>query len=776
MSKFTPVLGALVCAGAMVTGAPAQVLEEVVVTAQKREQALSDVGISVTAFTGEQMRELGFSDTTQFDEQVPGLMVTDYGGGVTTVFNIRGSQQLDFADQQEPPVAVYVDGAYNSYLAGVGFNFFDLERIEVLRGPQGTLFGRNATGGLVHIISAKPTRELEGYIDLEGGEYGHFRTEAAISGPLTESLSGRVSVFHEQNDGYVENRGPLADSQQTDNISGRVQLLFEPNEDLSVRLSARFSQDDIPGQIYDSQAAIADVGGIPGLPGDGFIFDEPSDAQLFAFCGALAGINGIPNAPVAGGNSCFGTTEDEDPFSVENDTEGFYRRSHGGITLTTDWSTGIGDLTYIMDWQDFEKDYLEDTDSTPLQLFDFFQDMTSNQWSHELRLANETQRSRWVIGAYWLNIDSSFRVGVDGQGSGDPTSPDFLGSLGVTLDNRYSLNTTTYAFFGQLEWDFMPWLTGIVGFRWTEDEKDMQINPICSANPVIGLPPGLSNLNCQLLFGPPGPGTFVQGPGLPKTTREEGDWSGHIELDWRPREGWLVYGKIARGHKAGGFNGGGTLFFTPAQATYDSELPISYEVGFKGDFFDGKARLNAAGYYIDYKDFQTFTQTGASLLLFNVDAEVLGAELELTTNPWEGWEFLFGLSLIDGEQEDLDGPGGPQDRPMPGAPDVSFNAIGRYEFPALGGMMALQMDMQYVDERLLNGIDHPALFDGDYTVANATVGWTSADQHWNLKLWVKNFTDEVYVPTVFDLATVSGSVIRVQPPPRWFGGTVSYRF
>ena len=139
------------------TNLNAQVLEEVIVTAQKREQNLSDVGISVTAFTGEQMKALGISSTQDIDNQTPGLIVTDFGGGTTTAFTMRGAGQLDFNDQQEGPVAVYIDGAYNSYLAGVGFNFYDLERIEVLRGSQGTLFGRNATAGLVHIISAKPT-------------------------------------------------------------------------------------------------------------------------------------------------------------------------------------------------------------------------------------------------------------------------------------------------------------------------------------------------------------------------------------------------------------------------------------------------------------------------------------------------------------------------------------------------------------------------------------------------------------------------------------------
>ena len=168
------------------------VLEEITVTAQKREQDISDVGISITAYSGQQLRELGITSTLQLDDMVPGLMVTDFGSGTTTQFTIRGSAQLDFADHQEPPVAVYSDGVYNSYMGGVAFSFFDIDRIEVLRGPQGTLFGRNATGGLVHVISNKPTREKEGFLELTGGEFGQIRAEGAVSGPLGDSLSGRL--------------------------------------------------------------------------------------------------------------------------------------------------------------------------------------------------------------------------------------------------------------------------------------------------------------------------------------------------------------------------------------------------------------------------------------------------------------------------------------------------------------------------------------------------------------------------------------------------------
>lgn len=757
-------------------------LEEVTVTAQKREQDLQDVAISITAFSGEQLRQLGFTSTTSFDEQVPGLMVTDYGGGVTTIFNIRGSQQLDFADQQEPPVAVYVDGSYNSYLAGVGFNFYDLDRIEVLRGPQGTLFGRNATGGVVHLVSNRPSQELDGYIEAGGGEYGKYVVEAAIGGGLTETVSGRISMYRERTDGYTENTLPgMDDHNQVDNWSTRGQLLFEPNDDLSILINGRYSTDDITGGIYHINRSLTDIPnsatGIPiaGLPGDGGIL-EGTVAQHQAFCADAPNTLGVLSfAPTPPQTNCFGYLDDGDPYTVQADEQGFYNRDHYGFTGTITWNTGIGEVTSITDWQDFKKRYLEDTDSSPLELFDFFQDMDSNQISQELRLRGETERTRWTVGAYYLNIDSDYRTGVDGAGTqtngGAPTDQDFLGAIGISLENVYSLETTTWALFGQFEYDINDQFTVIAGIRYTEDDKDLIFEPRCGfLSDLADISPACS----APVFGP-----IVQGIGL-DTSRAEEDWSGHVEIDYRPNEDWLTYAKITRGHKAGGFNAAATAFFLPSEAPYDSELPISYEIGAKGTFWDGRARFNASVFYIDYEDFQTFTQVGLSLFLSNVDAEVYGSEIELAFNPAEGWDVLFGVSILDANQQDIAGPGGVRDRPMPNSPDLSLNGLVRYEFPVgvdmLKGNMALQVDGQYVDGRSLNGIDHPSLSDGDYTIFNASVGWASEDAKWEAKLYVKNLTDEYYIPTVFDLSGITGSNIEQAPPPRWFGGSLRYNF
>ena len=735
----------------------AAVLEEITVTAQKREQDLSDVGISVTAFSGNQLKELGMTSTQQLDDMVPGLMVTDYGSGTSTQFTIRGSAQLDFADHQEPPVAVYSDGVYNSYMAGVGFSFYDVERIEVLRGPQGTLFGRNATGGLVHLITNKPTRENEGYLELTGGEFEQFRSEGAVSGPLGEALSGRLSFAYENNGGYQENR--IGDDlNDINNKSVRAQLIFEPDDDLSIHISANWSSDDTNAQGYSVRSGLSDIGGIPGLPGDG-LTKQGTTAQQDAFCAGFFG-PGFPIVP--GATDCFGFTEpDSDDNSVAVNEVGFFERDHYGISSTIEWNLDNGiKIVSITNWQDFEKGYLEDVDGTPAPLFSFNQNVDSNQISQELQVHGETDSLKWVAGAYYLNIDSEYRAVTD-----------VFNCCLVSFDNDIELETESYAFFFQAEYSLTNQISFIGGLRWTEDEKDISATPLCTnAGPgaVFGLPAD----PCPFFFG----GTAQVGPPLMRS-RSEGEWSGVFELDWRPNDDWLLYAKYSRGNKAGGFNAGATFLFDASTVfDFDGEVLTSYEGGFKGSFFDGKARINASVFHYDYEDFQSFSAQGINLIVFNTDAKNTGAEIELITNPFEGWEFLFGLSLQDAKQKDVTFAGVTRDRPMPNAPDVTFNGLGRYEWSMLNGAMAAQIDFNYVDSRVLNGIDHPGLFGESYIVANARLGYTTSDGKWEASLWIKNFTDTDYVPTSFDVSTFTGVIIDAPAAPRWFGGTVRYNW
>src|ERR1700733_6179869 len=232
-------LSVALCAHAQTTTDESAVkLDEIVVTAQRREQSLQSVGISVTALDAQTLTQMNFKDLTEVASQVPGLQFNQYGSTVT-IYNIRGVSQNDFTDHQEAPVAVYSDDAYIAATGALSGSLFDLQRVEVLRGPQGTLFGRNATGGLIQYISQKPTDTPEGYLELTGGNFGTINSEGAISGPLTDMLSARLSFATSDHDGYITNRvGPDINNQKQYAARLQFRLKLADNDEIRVKLHA----------------------------------------------------------------------------------------------------------------------------------------------------------------------------------------------------------------------------------------------------------------------------------------------------------------------------------------------------------------------------------------------------------------------------------------------------------------------------------------------------------------------------------------------------------
>jgi iron complex outermembrane receptor protein len=316
--------------------------------------------------------------------------------------------------------------------------------------------------------------------------------------------------------------------------------------------------------------------------------------------------------------------------------------------------------------------------------------------------------------------------------------------------------------FAQTDWSLTDRWGLIAGLRWTDDDKDMVLATSC-----VEAIPDL----CSLAFG-----GLVQVDGLPPVSRSEGDWSGTLRLEFEPNQDWLWYAGVTRGQKAGGFNAGAVTFFTPEEVEFDGEVLTSYEAGIKATLLGGTTRVSANVFHYDYDDFQAFYQLGASLVVFNADAEVNGGEIELVTQPWDGWEFLFGVSLLDATEKDLEFGGVTKDRPMPNAPDVSFNGLGRYEWSMFGGKMSAQVDFTYVGDRSLNAIDHPALQADAYTVTNARLGYATSDRRWEGAVFVNNLADEDYFHTIFDISTLTGSLQRIPGAPRWFGAELRYNW
>lgn len=410
--------------GSLEAHAQSVFMDEIVITAQKKEQNLQDVGVAVTAYTGDQLRALGFTDSIDLIAQTPGLEASGFGGGAITSFIIRGIGQNDFTPNQEAPVALYIDGAYQSSNITNLFSLFDLERVEVLRGPQGTLYGRNATGGLVHYITAKPSQDsFGGYLDATVGAQGRVKVEGAVGGALSDTVSGRVAFNMQRDNGLLENDANKNTMRQK-NFAGRAQLLFEPTADFSVLLKAQYGEEN-------------------GAPG-GYSSELPAGSATDFF-----------------GN--VGDAADGDPYTISNDFESFARTNVLDLSANVTAAIGNGvELTSITNFQDITGNYGEDTDASPVSAYNYVQDVKLKQISQELRFAFEGDKHNTVIGVYFLNIDGDFLV----QQSGDV----FFGA--AVFDIVAVQKTQTFAIFGQTEYDLSDDLVLTIGARYNYDKKD----------------------------------------------------------------------------------------------------------------------------------------------------------------------------------------------------------------------------------------------------------------------------------------------------------------
>ncbi|MEM1142918.1 MAG: TonB-dependent receptor [Pseudomonadota bacterium] len=710
--------------------AQGSVLEEVIVTAQKREQNLQDVGVSVTAFSGESLRDLGYTSSADIAAMTPGLNIGESGAvPLQLSVNIRGVSQNDFGDQNEAPVAIYVDEAYVSWLGALGFSIFDLDRVETLRGPQGTLFGRNATGGLVHYVSRRPTSETEGYVQAEVSENDSYRVEGAVGGSLTHALRGRLSIaYQERGDFQTNNFGP--DLGELERTAVRGQLSFDITDSAELLLKAEYTEDDGDGVAWDHRAAIADTP----LGTGRFIADSENAWGTCPGCDAYG----------------FRGTDNDDPWDVDNNDPSFIEREINNyaahLTVELDRIT----FTSITDYRDVERTYNDDADGSALPVGSFAQNMDGEQFSQEFRLNGKGDRSRWVAGLYYLDISgdyfSDFKV--------DPTLLELPPGLPASLFiQNNSLDTTSAAVFGQLDYDLSDTLVLTAGLRWTIDDKEYEYES-------TGLAAG---------------GLVVD------SDRGEDDYTYKLQLDWTPGDDLLLYAGVTRGYKAGGFSAPLDGLLTPDQVEYDAEILLSYEVGFKKTLESGLARINGSAFYYDYDDYQGFQFNGLTQQVINLDATIYGGELEVYATPADGLDVLLGLSVLDAEAKDIVMPiggGVTADRDLPQSPEFSANLMVRKAWELSFGSLALQADVNYQSDYNLNIVNHETTEVDSFTIANVRASVSGESARWTLAVFVNNVTDEDWVNGVFDLsaAETGGATIRAYNQPRWVGASLLYQF
>ncbi len=575
-------------------------LDEVVVTAQKREQRVQDVGLSITAFGAKQIHDLGIDTTEDLGKYAPGLSIVDgYGGApIVTTVTIRGVNQQDFSQQSEPPNSVYVDGAYVSFAGGVGASMFDVDRVEILRGPQGTLYGRNATGGLINIISRKPTDQFDAYAGVTLGSYNQRKLDAAIGGPLSDSIDARLAVQTNKFDGWWKNLQTNTGEYGMDNSSVRAQLLFKVTDDLQVLLNVHGTRDKpVAAGAYTWRASHI-VNGHE-------VWLGPN--EINTSCPAITGLTGLP------GSDCLDYIEPStDPRSGHSDFVGYFERTVEGATATVTWASHGLSFTSITDYYRNKSSYGEDSDATPILFGNSTQWQNVHQFSQEFRMAQSEGRFRWTAGLYYLDISGDYNQA-------------FLSPIWYGLDNiqaTYFQTTKSASAFAQVEYDLAPTWTIIAGARYVHDQKATGAELDCAGG------------GCGPFFGI---GAVTTYPDVSRTDPEH--FAGKLQLEWRPIHDVLAYAGINRGLKGGGFNVAPFLLASAGITQYEPEKLTDYEGGVKSTLLGGRAVLNAAAFYYDYKNYQAFQNVFFTQRIFNADATFHGVELDGMLNLGDGWRF-----------------------------------------------------------------------------------------------------------------------------------------
>ncbi|MEQ8559159.1 MAG: TonB-dependent receptor [Henriciella sp.] len=707
-------------------------LGTVVITAQKREQSLQDVGISVTAYSGEQLDDANLSDSNDLARLVPGLNIgLPTGAGNQPAIFLRGIGLNDFATNNLGPIGVYVDDLFISSPGAQVMQVFDLERVEVLKGPQGTLYGRNTTGGAIKFITARPTETLETGLTAQFAEFGTTKLEGYLSGPLSKAIRGRVAFQKNDSDGYINNAFDGSDAAGTDNLSFRALADVDFASDISGEFGLYGSVVDQPGPRYRSQGVLS-----------------PLDATTPCGTGAILA-NECVNAVGFRNPDGFYTVDQNTPASLEAD--------NFAAQAKLIWNIGEVSITSITGYQSLDKTFLEDSDSSPANILTVQYGVESEDISQEIQIAGGSDRLNWILGGFYssssldqdqrLDLYKEFRPlieSVDPQAYPGGFDPDGA-AIGVPALDYRTVNkqdTTIYAAFGQLDYQFAEKWRGTVGLRHTTEDRDFtQEASLVEA----------------------GLGVFPLFEFADQQTDEEISWK--LGLDYLPYENGLIYASVANGFKGGGYNGG-FLFDASEQKPYDPETVTAYELGLKTDLADGIARLNAAVFYNDYSDMQIFTVvSGGGPVAFQVldnaaNAVTQGAEVEVTALPARGLNVSLGLAYLDTELKDYRSDSGLDlsGNSLVQAPEWSANGMLRYERPVSANLLSsVQIDFSYQDKVYFTSDNSEPLSQDAYWLWNAQVGVESQSGRWHAAVFARNLGGEEYYSHGFNLADTIGA-------------------
>ena len=702
-------------------GTDGGMIGDIVVTAQKRAENVQDIPLAITAIQGDTLQQRQVTAVDQLTTIAPSVNFGTYGGAARIA--IRGIG-FDIPDPgSEGRVAYHLDGVYISRPAAQLGTFFDVDRVEVLRGPQGTLYGRNATGGSINVISRAPTDDLSGYMNLTVGNYGRVATEGAISGSLADDVTARLAVMSNNRGGYGKNEYTGNDIDDANQRGARASLRIKPADNLTIDLSADF-------------------------------YRENDHAYGIHYFGQYS-----PDIPLRG--AVLGGTTSSKLRNIRSDFDPTNRRELYGFAGTLTWDLGPATLKSISAYRHSEFRDVTDIDMTerPLSQFIFFE--RARQYSQELQLSGSFGNSNWLIGGYYFDekILGSAQAARNLLVNG---GADRLVN-GFKVEGR--LGTKATAVFGQLDLAVSDAFKVILGARYNHEKHS--INDIFQLDFVRDYAP-----NAPL----------VPMPGFPRQDEvTDNAFTPKAGFELKLNDDALIYGTVSRGFKSGGYNLGVNV---PA---FSPEKIWAYEAGLKLTTADRRLRANLAGFYYDYSNLQLAKVVNNSVVTENAGAAILyGGEAEVTFLPFNGLQLDGVLSVMHSEYRDYSSvdPGRPalglqnlEGNSLVQAPDVTLTAGAQYSFAGLGGEIKLRGELNYRSKVYFTAFNVDSIAEPKNTKFNAFLTWTSDDGHVSATVFGRNLTDKItktggIVNSASFGTPLSGSI----SPPRTFGVTVGYNF
>jgi iron complex outermembrane receptor protein len=697
-------------------------LEEVIVTATKTgAKDVQSIPLSVTAIGEEALKDSQIKTVADLAVLAPGVSISRNSLGGQLYIRGIGTNYIFVGG--DPSSTIHLDGVYLSRPTSVFNDLLELERIEVLRGPQGTLYGRNSTGGTINLITRKPSHEFEADVLVDLGSYNKRKVSGYVSGGLVDGLlAANVAINTNKRDGYVDNKGPGGPDKLNDQDTESVRLGFDitPTEDLQILVSADYSERDQTAPAYKPSLRIDDGTMVHANPAG----DIPPPAPFPALPDGI-------KADVI-----------NDPWAVSLNSDSFWRDRNTGLNTTVNWALSDSlKLTSVTGYRESIADTSHDTDNTELGFLrtDYAED--TNQFSQELQLLFQSDNLSWVSGLYYLKEDAHTLTVVNNGGFTGYVSP----LPAVTIDAT-SVTTST-AIFTDMTLSISRQLSVLAGARYSDEEKTF-------AGSILG----------------PGPAEKY-----PSELEDTSSFSPRMGVQYNISDAMMAYTTLSKGFKSGGFN------FTDSQH-FDKEEVTAFEIGHKMDLASIRSQINSSVFYYDYTDLQLnqFISPGVVSVVNAPEADILGLEVETQTLLTDNWRLSSSFAYLDatyghfitkdraGAEVDVSG------NTLSSAPEYSVNLVSDIDFAVQSGAINLRLEYHWQDRvyfTQFNNIETQA----SYGLVNASLGYVDASEVWQARAYVRNLGDKAYTNSSQSFSTVTGVGFAITEP-RTFGVEMRYKF